>query len=151
MFAFSTVSSFFVATAWNMPAKIATEPISLVYFVGIALLSTMLAYAFYAAGLKTVSAGKASMISTLEIAVATAVGIIRFGVIPGVWGFVGIALTVLSLVFMQIKDVKTAVVAKSETKSAVLFKAEETVFSEGTAGGLGGESVRVSAAHDKKE
>ena len=72
--------------------------------MGLSVLSTALAYLLYSTGLKTVSAGKASMISTLEIIVATIVGIVVFGVNMGIWGYIGISLTIVSLFFLEISD-----------------------------------------------
>lgn len=106
VFLFSSIAGFFVASAWNLPIKVAEQPISLVYFTGLAGLSTAIAYLFYSAGLKTISAGKASMLSTLEIIVATVFGITVFGVNVGIIGYVGIATTILSLVLLEIGDLK---------------------------------------------
>ena len=105
MFLFSTLGSFFIAPAWTIPDKIAAGPTSIYYFLGFAALSTTLAYVFYAAGLRTVSAVKASMFSTVEIITAAAVGLIVFNDRIGVLGYVGIVVTVVSLVFLQLIDV----------------------------------------------
>ena len=106
VFLFSALAGFFVAMAWRLPVKIGENPISLAYFVGLAGLSTAAAYLLYSAGLKTVSAGKASMLSTLEIIVATIVGIVAFKVNVGIVGYLGIAITILSLVLLELVDCK---------------------------------------------
>ena len=46
------------------------------------------------------------MLSTLEIIVATVFGITVFGVNVGIIGYVGIATTILSLVLLEIGDLK---------------------------------------------
>ena len=107
MFLFSTIGAFFISKGWNIPKKVAAEPISIWYFIGFAALPTTLAYIVYTVGLKTVSAGKASMLSTVEIIVATVVGLAVFGDDIGVLGYIGMVVTVLSLVFLQLGDVKS--------------------------------------------
>lgn len=102
VFLFSAVGAAFIAPAWEVPALIGKTPVSLLYLTGLSMFSTTIAYLCYSAGLKTVSAGKASMLSTLEIVVATIVGIF-YNVDVGVWGYVGIVITILSLVFLEIK------------------------------------------------
>ena len=106
VFMFSTLAGFFISSAWRLPVKIAANPICLAYFAGLAGLSTAIAYLFYSAGLKTISAGKASMISTLEIIVATIIGTTVFGITIGILGYFGIATTILSLILLEIGDLK---------------------------------------------
>ena len=104
MFLFSALGAFFVSAAWNIPIKIANAPISIWYFIGFAAFPTILAYVLYTVGLKTVSAGKASMLSTVEIIVATIVGLVVFNDDVGVIGYIGMVVTVLSLVFLELGD-----------------------------------------------
>ena len=66
------------------------NPSSIPYFIGLSVLSTAIAYLFYSIGLKTVSAGKASMLSALEIVVATIVGIVVYSVNAGILGYIGL-------------------------------------------------------------
>lgn len=101
MFLFSALGAFFIATAWNIPTKIVNEPESIWYFIGFAALPTTLAYILYTAGLKTVSAGKASMLSSGEIVVATIVGLVVFNDVIGTIGYIGMAITVLALLFLE--------------------------------------------------
>lgn len=104
MFLFSAFGAFFIATAWNVPLKIANEPASIWYFIGLAALSTTLAYILYTTGLKTVSAGKASMLSSIEIIVAAIVGLVVFHDNIGIIGYVGIAVSICSLIFLEMCD-----------------------------------------------
>lgn len=104
MFLFSALGAFFVATAWNVPAKIAFEPASIPYFAGFAALSTALAYILFTTGVKTVSAGKASMLSSIEIIVAAIVGLVVFRDDIGLIGYIGIAVTICSLIFLETCD-----------------------------------------------
>ena len=107
MFLFSAFGMFFIATSWNIPIKIYKQPQSIYYFLGLAFLSTALAYILFAFGVKTVSAGKASMFSTVEILTAAVVGIIAFNERLGFLGYIGIVVTVLSLLFLQLSDKNT--------------------------------------------
>ena len=102
VFLFSALGAAVIAPAWDMPSVIAAKPISLLYLVGLSFFSTALAYLLYSAGLKTVSAGKASMMSTLEIVVAAIVGVF-YHVHISPLGYVGIVITIASLVFLEIK------------------------------------------------
>lgn len=104
VFLFSTVGSFFISSAWNFPAKVIANPSSIPYFIGLSVLSTAIAYLFYSIGLKTVSAGKASMLSALEIVVATIVGIVVYSINAGILGYIGIAVTLFSLILLEIGD-----------------------------------------------
>ena len=106
MFLFSALGMFFIATSWNIPIKIYKQPQSIYYFLALAFLSTALAYILFAFGVKTVSAGKASMFSTVEILTAAVVGIIAFNERLGFLGYIGIVVTVLSLLFLQLSDKK---------------------------------------------
>ena len=108
VFLFAALAGFFISSGWNLPVKVAAHPISLAYFTGLAGLSTAIAYLFYSAGLKTISAGKASMLSTLEIIVATVVGTVVYGKHVGVLGYLGIATTIISLILLEIGDIKLA-------------------------------------------
>lgn len=104
MFLFSATGAFFAAEGWNVPAKIIADTSCIPSFLGLSALATALAYILYETGLKTVSASKASMISVLEIAVATVVGVVFFNGDAGVWGYAGIAVTVISLIFLETGD-----------------------------------------------
>ena len=116
MFLFSTVGAFFFSAAWNIPAKIVAEPLSIWYFIGFAALPTTLAYILFTIGVKNISAGKASMFSTFEIVVAAIVGLLVFKEDIGVIGYIGIVVTVLSLVFLQFGDARSRQNKLSETE-----------------------------------
>ena len=104
MFLFSSVGVLFIAPAWNIPSKIIAAPESILYFVGLSFLSTAVAYVLYSAGIKSVPAGKASMLSTVEILVAAIVGAVIFNDGIGFVGYIGMALTVSSLLFFELSE-----------------------------------------------
>lgn len=106
-FLFSALGSLFISPAWGYPATTSLSPACIPYFLGLAVLSTAIAYLLYSIGVKTVSAGKASMLSALEIVVATIVGIAVYGANVGVLGYSGIAITVLSLILLESKKCGT--------------------------------------------
>ena len=67
------------------------------------------------AGLKTVPAGKAGMISIIELVVATIVGVIVFKNKLGVTGYIGIAITVCSLILLEVSsEEKTDITVKCD-------------------------------------
>ena len=103
-FLFSAIGSLFISPAWGYPATISPDHACITYFLGLAVLSTAIAYLLYSIGVKTVSADKASMLSALEIIVATIIGIAVYSVNIGVLGYAGIAITVLSLILLESND-----------------------------------------------
>lgn len=103
VFIFASIGGFFVSKGWDVPIKIIDNPISLVYFVSLSLISTVIAYILFSFGLAHVSAGKSSILSSFELVVATFVGLIVFKVYPSVLGYIGVCITILSIVFMELK------------------------------------------------
>ena len=103
VFIFSAIGGFFISKGWNVPEKIINNSLSLLYFGGLSLFSTVIAYILYSFGLKHVSAGKASTLSSFDLVVATFVGFLVYDVYPGVIGFIGVGVTIASIIFMEIK------------------------------------------------
>ena len=72
----------------------------------LALVVTVLPYLVYTIGLRTVEAGKASVMATVEPVVATLVGVVAFAEPLSTIGIAGIVLVVISLVMLNIKSEK---------------------------------------------
>jgi len=72
----------------------------------LALVVTVLPYLVYTIGLRTVEAGKASVMATVEPVVATLVGVIIFAEPLSVSGVIGIILVAVSLAMLNIKTEK---------------------------------------------
>lgn len=75
---------------------------NILLIVGVAVISTLLPYLLYTFGLSRIGAGKASVISILEPAVASTVGALFFKEHMGVLGFIGIIAVMAGLVYLEI-------------------------------------------------
>lgn len=105
-FLFSAAVSLFFAKPKELISLFAANPDSILMFLGLALLITAIAYFLYMAGLKTVPAGKAGMIAIIELVVATVVGVIIFKNKLGITGYIGIVVTIGSLVLLEFGSAK---------------------------------------------
>lgn len=105
-FLFSAAVSLFFAKPKELISLFAANPDSILLFLGLALLITAIAYFLYMAGLKTVPAGKAGMIAIIELVVATVVGVIIFKNKLGITGYIGIVVTIGSLVLLEFGSAK---------------------------------------------
>ena len=93
-FAFLPYEHFFAAAAGGNINVLAT--------LGIAVLSTALAYLFYTLGLKGVENGKAAILSCIEIVSAAVVGVIAFKEYPDLLQFSGIIMVIVAVVAMNL-------------------------------------------------
>ena len=125
-FFFAAAVSVFFAKPIELISLFKANPDSILLFFGLALLITAIAYFLYMAGLKTVPAGKAGMISIIELVVATIVGVIVFKNKLGVTGYIGIAVTVCSLVLLEFSSAK-------ESDKGAESNAEEAAVKEAPA------------------
>ncbi len=77
---------------------------SIVYFLLLSVICSTLPFFIYVIALKYLSTGTASILSTLEIVVATVVGLIFFpeGNNLGVLGVVGLCMVIIFLVFLEL-------------------------------------------------
>ena len=105
-FLFAAAISVFFAKPDKLISLFAAKPDSILLFLELGVFSTAIAYFLYMAGLKTVPAGKAGMISIIELVVATIVGVIVFKNKLGVTGYIGIAITVCSLILLEVSSEK---------------------------------------------
>ncbi len=69
---------------------------------GVAITCTVLPYLLYTYGLSKIGAGKASVIAILEPAVASLVGVLFFSESLGILGFIGLALVMAGLIYLEI-------------------------------------------------
>ncbi len=106
-----TLYTFIFASAGVLPfanlpdltEKMSANPQVAVWGAVLALVVTVLPYLVYTIGLRTVEAGKASVMATVEPVVATLVGVIFFAEPLSVSGIIGIILVVASLAMLNIK------------------------------------------------
>lgn len=109
-----TLYTFIFASAGVLPfvnlhdlsEKVTENPQILGWGAVLALVVTVLPYLVYTIGLRTVEAGKASVMATVEPVVATLVGVIVFAEPLSVPGVIGIILVAVSLTILNIKTEK---------------------------------------------
>lgn len=103
-----TVYTFALATLALTPgALLATSPTVRItaqmvgWAVGIVAIPTVAAYLLYTAGLKSVESGRAAIVSSVEVLVAAAVGMVFFGEPAGAAQLIGTALVLTAAVAVQ--------------------------------------------------
>lgn len=101
-FFFALIGSLFLID----PVKVAVGAVGEIRIVfiaaGMALINTVIPYILYTNGLKTVDAGKAPIIATLEPVVATLIGI-AYKEYPDKIGVIGILLVLSSVIILNLK------------------------------------------------
>ena len=103
-FIFAAVATVALVDVRQIVAVVTADVGSVFFALLFALVSCVLPYAFYTLGLKGISSSTASIIATIEPVVATAVGALIFAEpIAFPFGYLGVALVLLSVVFINIK------------------------------------------------
>ncbi len=99
-FLFSTIGCSFIC---DIPKTVTllSVPENLLMAVGISILCTVIPYLLYTYGLSKSSASKASILSITEPVVAAIVGIIAFAEMPGILGFLGMAVVLAGLILLE--------------------------------------------------
>lgn len=105
-FVFASVGVIPFADLPDLIEKMSENPQVISWGAVLALIVTVLPYIVYTLGLRTVEAGKASVMATVEPVVATLVGIIIFSEPLSVSGIAGIILVAASLAMLNIKTEK---------------------------------------------
>ncbi len=105
-FIFASVGVLPFANLPDLAGKTATNPQVIVWGAVLAFVVTVLPYLVYTIGLRTVEAGKASVMATVEPVVATLVGVIAFAEPLNASGVAGIILVAISLAMLNIKTEK---------------------------------------------
>lgn len=105
-FFIAAIGSFFLADSAKVFNVLSSGVVNIVISVGFGIVSTVLPYLFYTAGLKEVENGKASIIVSIEPVTATVLGLIIFGEPLTVSGVVGIVLVITTLVICNVNGKK---------------------------------------------
>ncbi len=105
-FIFASVGVLPFADIASLTAKVSENPQIIGWGAILALAVTVIPYLIYTIGLRTVEAGKASVMATIEPVVATLVGVIIFSEPLSASGIVGIILVATSLAMLNIKTEK---------------------------------------------
>ncbi len=105
-FIFASIGVLPFANLPDLAGKIIVNPQVMGWGAVLALVVTVLPYLVYTIGLKTVEAGKASVMATIEPVVATLVGVIVFAEPLSASGIIGIVLVAFSLAMLNIKTEK---------------------------------------------
>ena len=90
-----------------------------------AVFNTVIPYLFYTAGLSGVDPSIAPIIATVEPVVATIVGSIKYGEKIGIWGVIGIALVLFSVVLLNRKTLTLKANAKVNITLGITGKRED--------------------------
>ncbi len=86
--------------------KLISSPITLIFALGIGLISTLIPYLLYSMGLSRMKASKASIISFVEPLAATVFGILLFGEKLTLQNSLGICLIFIATLFLNSKSKK---------------------------------------------
>lgn len=103
-FIFAAAGSIFAADFRQIGTVAAENPGAIALAVFFAFISAVLPYIFYTNGLKYTDAGKASVIATLEAAVASLAGTLVFGETIGISGIIGIILVFSAIAVLNRKS-----------------------------------------------
>ncbi|WP_158737357.1 DMT family transporter [Alteribacillus sp. YIM 98480] len=98
-----------------------THPMTWVYAVGSVLISTILAYVLYTAGLKYIESSHAAILSTVEPIVAIMVGVTVFNDILTVWQSLGIVLVFSSILLAVFSRKKKFIAKKKKKQFSLVF------------------------------
>ena len=79
-----------------------SHPIMILLSLAMGVLTAFMPYFLYTAGLERLESGKASIIASVEPAVATVCGMAFFGEYPDVFGWLGMILVLGAIVFLNI-------------------------------------------------
>lgn len=101
-FLFSMLGSAVLIEPVKVSVCAATDYRIMLVAIGMALTNTVIPYILYTNGLKTVDAGKAPIIATLEPVVATVIGI-AYKEYPDLIGVLGILLVLSSVIILNLK------------------------------------------------
>lgn len=96
-FSFAALGSLFVVDFPKIAEVAAAAPSAVLLAIVFSIVSALLPYLFYTAGLKNTDAGKASIMATFEAVVASVAGIVVFGESMTLAGAAGIVLVFLAI------------------------------------------------------
>lgn len=96
-FSFAALGSLFVVDFSKIAEAAAAAPSAVLLAIVFSIVSALLPYLFYTAGLKSTDAGKASIMATFEAVVASVAGIVVFGEAMTLAGALGIVLVFLAI------------------------------------------------------
>lgn len=105
-FLIAAIGSLFISDAKAVVQAATVSPKCIIISIGFGIVSTVLPYLFYTAGLKEVENGKASIIVSIEPVTATVLGLIVFSEPFTLNGIIGIVLVILALVICNIEGKK---------------------------------------------
>lgn len=105
-FLIAAIGSLFISDAKSVVQAATVSPKCILISVGFGIVSTVLPYLFYTAGLKEVENGKASIIVSVEPVTATILGLIVFSEPFTFNGIIGIVLVIAALVICNVEGKK---------------------------------------------
>lgn len=100
-FAFSSLGSLFLTDTPALAGRVFGSPESLPWILALALVTCAAAYLLYTYGLTKIESSRASILASIEPAVATLVGFLAFQEPLTLWSAAGICLVFLSLILLN--------------------------------------------------
>lgn len=100
-FVFAALGGLFIVDPAATTHHIVERPESLLPLAGNAIVSTVLPYILYTTGLRHVENGRAVIFASLELVVATALGVVAFGETLSLGNLVGVSLVIVAIVLMN--------------------------------------------------
>lgn len=101
-FLFSMIASFFCSKGWKIFLQIKTKPQSISYFILLSVFITSIPYLLYNYALNDISSSRASMISSIEIVIASVCGVMAFNNSLSFQEILGILLQVVSIILINV-------------------------------------------------
>ena len=101
IFLFAALGSLFISDIPEIIGVVRTAPVRILYFILYVLVTTILPYVLYTAGLKHVQNSRASVIVAVEPVTATIVGILVFSETLTVPALIGMLLVLAAIVIMS--------------------------------------------------
>ncbi|MBE6688771.1 MAG: EamA family transporter [Ruminococcaceae bacterium] len=101
-FAFAFAGLFIITDLRPVVSVISEQPSLILSCIAMGICTGFLPYLLYTAGLERLESGKASIVASVEPAVATVCGMIFFDEFPDLFGWLGIALVLGAIVFLNI-------------------------------------------------
>ncbi len=106
-FLFTSLGGAVIADHGEIAASVGRNGGTVLLFVCLyALVTTVLPYTFYNAGLQRVENSTASVISSIELVCAAVIGLIAFGEVPDVYAIVGILLVLAAVAVLNLHPKK---------------------------------------------
>ena len=101
-FAFASVSILIIGNIPELINSVKNDPVILPISAGQAVMTCLVPYVFYTLGLRFTSPSNASIMSTIELVVASIIGFVSYGETLTLFSYIGIVLVIASIVVLNL-------------------------------------------------